>query len=276
MTPALEAALGELVLGPELDPSDEAAVRSWLARHSVEGPDAQSILEGELERLLVYRTLVRKTLRGALELSIPRSMARLGPLFDESFDRFLRERGPRSRYLRDVTGELLDFCAPLWRADPRVPSYITDLARHEALHIEIASTPRAGAARAVELDLGASLAFVEASRVMHYQHAVHRLPDDVESREAPEPQPTDLFVYRAPDHEVRYLELTPLAARILERLLGGQALGECLSAAATELGIPLDDDVLTGTARLLADLSERGALLGPTQAGKSRPGPKAE
>ena len=66
-------------------------------------------------------------------------MARLGPLFDEWFDRFLAERGPRSHYLRDVTTELLDFLAPLAESDPRFPPWALDLARHEALDIVVGS-----------------------------------------------------------------------------------------------------------------------------------------
>ena len=70
----------------------------------------------------MYRELVRGNLREAIQLSIPRSMARLGALFDEYFDRFLVERAPRTHYLRDVTPELLEFCAPLWAGDARVPA----------------------------------------------------------------------------------------------------------------------------------------------------------
>jgi hypothetical protein len=263
MQKALEAAVGELVFGPALDPRDDAAVEVFLARHGLAGSDAAALRAGELERLLVYRDLVRGTLRDALELSIPRSIARLGASFSEHFEDFLALRGSSSHYLRDVTGEFLSFCAEAWANDARVPSYLLDLARHEALHIEIAAAAREPLRHAAKaLDLDAPLEFVRAVRRMHYAYAVHRLPEAVEDRSEPERLTTDLLVYRSPDHEVRYLELTPLAAAILDRLLSGATLRDSVEGAAAAHGARLEPLLLESTARLLADLSERGVLLG--------------
>ncbi len=69
-----------------------------------------------------------------------------------------------------------------------------------------------------------------------------------------------LFVYRSPEHEVRYLELSALAFGILERLLAGETLERALASSVAERGVSLDQSVLEGTARLLADLAERGAF----------------
>jgi hypothetical protein len=77
-----------------------------------------------------------------------------------------------------------------------------------------------------------------------------------------------LLVYRSPDHEVRYLELTPLAHGIVERLLVGHTLGEAVRGAAEAAGAPLTEVVLAGAAKLLADLAERGVVFGPSLAGK--------
>ncbi|MFO0570545.1 MAG: DUF2063 domain-containing protein [Polyangiaceae bacterium] len=263
MPAALERAMADLVFGPAFEPHDQAAVEAWLARAEVEADDRKAILDDGVERLLVYRALVRGTLREALECAIPRTMARLGPVFDEYFDRFLRERGPESRYLRLVTREYLDFVEPSWKSDARVPSYMKDLAEHEAVQIEIASrSARPDEQESAELDLDRPVAFIEAARLMRYGHAVHLLPDDTLDRTPPEAGPTALFVYRNPEHEVRYLELSPLAADILERLLAGHALGAALRGASGRTEGPLDPDVLSGTTQLLFDLAERGALLG--------------
>jgi hypothetical protein len=218
---------------------------------------------------------VRSRLREAVELAVPRTLVRLGPLFDEYFGRFLAERGPRTHYLRDVTREWLDFCEPLWAEDARVPAYLVDLAWHEALEIIVASgadpVPLAGAP---ELDLARGLSFIEAARVVRYRHAVHELSEDPRDTRAPRSSPTALFVYRSPEHDVRYLELTPLAAAILERLLQGAALGEAVTLAARGAGAALDAGVLEGTARLLSELAARGALLGPAPAKAGEAGTK--
>jgi len=258
----LERAMSELVLGAGVAPDDDAAVDAFIERLGLDAANGAS-LRASLPRLLVYRTLVRARLEEAIELAVPRSLARLGPLFTEYFERFLREQGPRTHYLRDVTNEWLDFCAPLWRADERVPNYLHDLARHEALEIVVASgADPAPADDAAELRLERGLCFIEAACVVRYAFAVHELSEDVSDRSVPRAVPTALFVYRSPEHDVRYLELTPLAAAILERLLAGATLGEAVTGATGEAQLALDPSVLEGTARLLAELVERGALLG--------------
>ena len=256
---AFEAALVELVHGPELG---AGGVRTLAARHALDA-EARAALEAELERWLVYRKLVRNTLKNALSLAIPRTMARLGAVFDASFERFLAERGPRTHYLRDVTVELLDFVAPLWREDARVPPWSLDLARHEALEIIVASLADPPVAHELgELDVERGLRFIEAARVVRYDYAVHRLPAAEDDRSAPVREPTALFVYRDGEHDVRYLELTPLAADLLERLFTGASLKSALLESSARHG-EAPARALPSVAELLADLAARGALLGP-------------
>jgi len=257
----LEDLFQRLVCGPEIDATDAAIVRAWLGQGALDAED-RAYLQGEFKKLVVYRNLVRGTLREALELAIPRSIARLGALFDEYFDAFLSERGPQTHYLRDVTCEFLDFCAARFPGDDRVPPWAIELARHEALRIEIGAMPVAPRGAAPELSLDHGLYFSPACRIVRYEHAVHRLSGDEADRSQPAHEPTHLFVYRSPEHEVRYLELTVMAASILERLISGDTLRGALENACTARAVALDQTLLDGTARLLADLAERGALLG--------------
>ena len=260
MQPALEAVFVELLLGPAPSRADLAAACS---RHGMPPADTLALSEG-FERLLVYRDLVRGNLREAVELSIPRSIARLGRLFDEYFERFLQERAPRTHYLRDVTSELLEFCLPLWQSDERVPTYLGELALHESLHIEISglpALPRGHVAAPLALDQGVELG--AALRLVRYRHAVHELPEAEADRSEPGQRQVSLLAYRSPEHDVRYLELTPLAHGIVQRLLDGDALGQAVRGAAAEAASPLTEAVLSGAARLLADLAERGVVWGP-------------
>jgi hypothetical protein len=265
MQQALEGVFADLLLGPAPTRAD---LDKLSAQHGVSEPDAAALSES-FERLLVYRELVRGNLREAIQLSIPRSMARLGGLFDEYFDRFLSERAPRSHYLRDVTPELLEFCLLLWRGDPRVPAYLPDLALHESLHIEVsalATLPRGHVAAALALEQGVELG--AALRLVRYRHAVHELPADESDRSEPAVRDVTLLVYRSPEHEVRYLELTPLAGGIVDRLLGGHTLERAVRDAAIAERAELTEAVLAGAAALLADLAERGVVWGPR---KTRP-----
>jgi hypothetical protein len=260
MQQGLENVFADWVLGPA--PSRER-LALLCKEHDIAAEDAAALSES-FERLAVYRELVRGNLREALQLSIPRSMARLGPLFDEYFDRFLAEQAPRTHYLRDVTPELLTFAAPLWATDARVPSYLYELARHESLHIEVSalpSLPRGHVPAPLSIAQGVELS--AALRLVQYRHAVHELPADEACRTPPDARAVSLLVYRSPEHEVRYLELTPLARSILERLLEGDSLGGAVQAAAAAEGSALSEAVLAGAAKLLADLAERGVVRGP-------------
>jgi len=257
---AFEGLFADLLLGP---PPSLSSLAELCKKHHVEAADSAALSES-FERLLVYRELVRGNLREALSLSMPRCLARLGPLFDEYFDRFLSEQAPRSHYLRDVTPELLSFCAPLWANDARVPSYSYELGLHESLHIEVSalpSLPRGHVPAPLTLERGVELS--PALRLVHYRHAVHELPADEADRTAPVERAVSLLVYRSPEHEVRYLELTPLACGIVERLFSGEALGAAVQGAASATGSALTEAVLAGAAKLLADLAERGVVQGP-------------
>lgn len=266
--PGPEAVLAELVLGP---PPSRDLLRELCQKHALSAADTAALGES-WERLGVYRDLVRGNLREALRLSIPRSMARLGGAFDDYFDRFLQERAPQTHYLRDVTPELLHFCAPLWASDARVPAYLHELALHESLHIEISalpSLPRGHVAAPLTLEQGVH--FGAALRHVRYEHAVHELPEGEDDTSAPAERPVQLLVYRSPEHEVRYLELSRLASGIVERLLAGESLGGAVMAAAAAENTRLTEAVLEGAAKLLADLAERGVIWGPQPAPASRP-----
>jgi hypothetical protein len=260
MQQGIENVFADWVLGPA--PSRER-LAMLCEKYDIAAEDAAA-LEESFERLTVYRDLVRGNLREALRLSIPRSIARLGALFDEYFDRFLAEQAPRTHYLRDVTSELLTFAAPLWAQDARVPGYLPDLARHESLHIEVSalpSLPRGHVPAPLSLERGVELC--AALRLVQYHHAVHELPADEACRTPPSERAVSLLVYRSPEHEVRYLELTQVARGIIERLLVGDSLGEAVQAAAAAAGSALSEALLAGAAKLLADLAERGVVRGP-------------
>ena len=263
MQEALESALAELTLGPAIAEGDEGAIAAWLARHRVADLDARA-LSRDFSRLLVYRELVRGTLREALRATMPRTLARLGSSFEPYFCEFLRISPPVTRYLRELSPLFLHFASERWQSDPGVPAYLTDLARHEALQVEVASLlalPKEHVKAELSLDQGVE--FIDAVRLVEYAWAVHLLPDDESSRVLPEQSAVALLVYRSPEHDVRYLELGQFARTLLSSLLNERlSLRLALSTSAESLGRSLDDELLARAARLLAELAERGALLG--------------
>ncbi len=263
MQRALESALAELTLGPEIAVGDAGAIRAWLERNQVGAEDAEALTR-DFQRLQVYRRLVRGNLREALRATLPRTLVRLGAAFEPLFADFLRLSPPDTHYLRELTPRFLELALPRWATDTAVPAYISDLARHESMQVEVASLlARPKDHVTAELAIDEGVAFIDAVRLVTYAWAVHRLPDDESSDALPEPGPVSLLVYRSPEHDVRYLELGPFAAALLAGLLVERAtLRAALSTAAERAHLELNDELLGRAARLLAELAERGALLG--------------
>jgi hypothetical protein len=155
-----------------------------------------------------------------------------------------------------------------WQRDASLPAYLCELARHEALELQLAAYPgAAGAATGVPLELDAGLAFDPTCRVVRYDHAVQR-PDD-EAADCPEPErrETVLLAFRDREHEVRCRPLDPLEASLLEGLLAGRSLRACVAGVQrTEKQIRDDGSLVIHCAHVLAELAELGAIVGPCPA----------
>jgi hypothetical protein len=273
---AVERAIADACLGLGSRDAITADLRGFLESHGVATDDVTSMAEAP-RRLAVYRSLVQNGLAAVVVRMLPRTRARMNALtsfvdwgpgpnragrFDAEFARFVDEVGPRTHYLRDVPAELLAWADPRWRSDPTVPPYLPDLASFEIAHFAVAaSEANAAGGRASEVALDKPLAFSPSSRLLRYGWAVHELPDDEEARDPPEHRPVQLLAYRDADHLVRWLELTPLAALLLEKLQSREPLGAALTSACAALGTA-PADVLPDVAHLLADLGERGVILG--------------
>lgn len=213
------------------------------------------------ERLELYRTLVHARIRGALEVSIPETLERLGPARTAALvARFVAERGSRSPYLRDVAGEVVELAAAAWRDDPSVPGYLADLARWELVSFEVGAAEDDEPVPERELAAVDGLRFQQAVRLLRLDHAVHRRAGA--QAEAPAEGEHWLLAYRDASGGARLLELTPYGAAAIGRLLAGESLADAARGAASDAARPLDDRALADLALLLEDLEQRGALLG--------------
>jgi hypothetical protein len=165
-----------------------------------------------------------------------------------------------------VPSEFLAWAAPRWRDDARVPAWLVDYAELELVDFTVGVAPRPPPPpELADVTADRALVFGDPRVIIHLGWAVHLVPgDDVKA--VPEERAVDLLVYRDARHCTRMLDLTPLAAAILERLFAGRPLAQAMVEACASSNHPLDDAVLSGAARLLADLGERGVLLGARSA----------
>ena len=217
------------------------------------------------KRVAIYRRLLRHNVFGVIETMLGKTKerleARVPGAFTSAVDAFLDEVGPRTPHLRDVPSEFLAFAAPRWRQDARIPRWTADHAELELYDFTIGVAPRPLPPPPLE-DVTAerALVFAEPKALIRLGWAVNVMGDDTLAE--PEERAVAILVYRDAEHRSRFLELTPLAAAILERLFEGETLASAMRNACAVL----DQEVLEGTARLLADLGERGVLLGARDA----------
>lgn len=247
------------------DTASRDDLRAFAAKHGIQGEDLDAVEAVGAERFLVYRSLIHNRMRNTIAEFIERTAARLGKTrLRTDFTEWMDQVAAHSPYLRDVPAEFVAWAAPRWLRDDAVPDYLVDLARHELLEYDIRNDHRGGESpTGRELALDQPLRFDSAARLMRYAFAVHRLSPDLDDRDMPEQTPTRLLVYRDPQAKVRYLELTALAFAVLEQLFEHhQPVAQGLRRACESLGEPLDDERLAASATLLADLAERGVLLG--------------
>ncbi|MBS2012921.1 MAG: putative DNA-binding domain-containing protein [Deltaproteobacteria bacterium] len=235
-----------------------------LARHGVAKEDAEALLASP-RRLPLYRQLVRHNVTNVIGAMLERTRARLEHRVPGAFAKavadWLAVEGPRTSHLRDVPGEFLSWIAPRWRSDDRLPSWLVDYAELELVDFTIGVAPRPSPPPPLA-DVAADrpLVFAEPRVLVRLGHAVHDVADDLDA--TPERRDVRILVYRDGEHRTRFLDLTPAAAAILEKLFLGRPLANAMVEGCKDAGIAVDDTVLASAARLLADLGERGVLLG--------------
>ena len=230
-------------------------VRVCFAREPRE--DDLTALGGMRDRWLLYRHMVRTRLRAMIANALSRTVAALGEeAWTSWFDRWLDEAPPRTRYIREIVPELLDYCSPRWERDAGVPPWVIELAALEATRWEVGYTdepkPEAG-----ELAFEKVPVLSPATRVLRFAHPVH------EKRDAYVEQPTQLCVYRRPDDKTVVWAVDAFTAGIVEAFAtGDRTITDTVKAVAARLEIPLDEKLVHRIGTVLAELVQRGILLG--------------
>lgn len=258
----LESALADYLRWREAPAELESDTRGYLEKHGASTNDAAT-LDSAAGRasFALYRELVHTRLYGAVDATLPRTVKLCGtPRIEAEVAAFLEEQPPSSPYLREVVVDFVAFVAPRWARDLELPAHALDLARFELAHVEVAAGLDDEPNQPRDPSADQPVLVQRAARLERFGHAVHRLAE--RAAEAPEPGAFRLLGYRDAEGHTRMLELSALAAHLLERLSAGETLGAAVQAACADAGLACDDAALAEIAALLDDLAERGVLLG--------------
>nr|WP_244993637.1 PqqD family peptide modification chaperone [Pseudidiomarina sediminum] len=230
---------------------------NWL-RTAEAGDDFPAI---EARRLAVYRRLVHNNIRQFLDNGFPVLRKVLSDReWRALVEGFIAQHRAASPLFSDIGQEFVDYLAQLDLATTGVPVWTFELAHYERLEVDVqfANPPDVLAAQTLE---EATLLRLEPSaRIACYQYAVaeisaEHLPTD------PEPQPYCVVVYQTAQGQVRFLQLNPMTAFVLE-LLQQQptSLVQLCDTLMAQLPGYTADQLKTALTQLLEDFAARGVL----------------
>ena len=238
---ALQRALAGVCLAPAVDAAALAA------------------LGGDARRWWVYRELVRSRLWALVGEALPRTLAAAGSeRFGGWFTGYLANDPPRTRHVRDVAPAFAAWVRAAEGAGLTTPSawlpeaLALDLAEH---HVGL-SPARLAAARVTDFAMDLPAAFDPTHRRLRLRW--EPVGDAVRER------PRALLLHRhATEPAIETLALTPLAADVLDALDDGVTpAAQAVRAVLTRHDVAAGAAFLEGLAGLLADLLERGVLVG--------------
>ena len=235
----------------------------------IRDPDHQPAPEGiEDRRMAIYRDLFFNNLRNLLGGMFPVIRKITG---DDRWDRlirlFMQHHVAQTPYFLQLPREFLAFLQDEYEPDADDFPFLLELAHYEYAEIALSISEDEDDLAGVEPD-GDLLAGVPVksvlARVYAYTYPVHRISADYLPDE-PAGQPVFLALYRGSDDKVRFLELNPVSAGLLdaiERNEAQQSGEQLLESLAEQTGYPDTDAFLRHGADALRELRELEILTG--------------
>lgn len=208
-------------------------------------------------RAAIYTELLFNNLTGFLDACYPVTRSVLGEQRWRRLHRaFFRTARCQTPYFPEIPRAFLD-----WLPHDSGPRWLIELAHYEwvelALDVMDVDTPPHNP----HGDLLAGIPVLAPALMnLAYQWPVQRIGPDYRPRK---PHPVHLLVFRDRQDAVRFIELNPVSARLVDLLREGRVTGrEACATIAAELGHPRPEAVVAHGATVLADLRAAGALLG--------------
>lgn len=226
-------------------------------------PDTNPAPAGvEARRLKIYQDLVYNNIESFISNGFPvlRSLYPDGE-WHALVHRFIDGHRCHTPYFLEISQEFLRFLSQEYQPTDFDPPFIAELAHYEwvELALDISQENLDGRAR-LDNPLLETPALSPLAWVLSYQFPVHKIGRSFQPTEAVEP--TFLVVYRNREDNVRFMELNPATARLLELIRDNtDATGAMLlSRLAQELGMP--EETVTGFgSELLAELNGQSIVV---------------
>ena len=235
----------------------------------IRDPDHAPAPDGiEDRRMAVYRDLFFNNLRNLLGGMFPVIRKIVGgDKWDRLIRLFMQHHVAQTPYFLQLPREFLDFLQNEYEPAEGDYPFLLELAHYEYIEIALSISEEADDPAGVD-PAGDLLSGVPVKSVLawvySYTHPVHRISTDF-LPEAPSEQPVFLAIYRRSDDKVRFLELSPLSAGLLDAIEhndSGHTGEQLLRALAEKTGYPDADAFVRHGADALRELRELEILTG--------------
>ena len=236
------------------------------ARH-IRDPKANGRPTGvAARRMKIYNELLYNNLEGFLLACFPvlRSI-----LSDRKWAKLVREFFAEHRchtpFFRQIPDEFVHYVQSERGMRAGDPAYLSELVHYEWIELALSVSNKEIDQERIDPqgDLVKGVpALNPVLALLQYAYPVQRIGPHYQPRSAPA-QPSYLLVFRDADFDVRFIELNPVSARLLDLLQSGTLCAEkTLEIIAQELKHPDPRVVIQGGLEILRDLHAQGAVLG--------------
>jgi uncharacterized protein len=220
----------------------------------------------EDRRMGIYRELFYNNLESFIANAFP-VLRKLTP--DARWHRMVREffahHACRSPYFLQIPQEFLIYLQTERASDPDDPPFLQELAHYEWMELAASAHHEIAPEHDPAGDLLQGVpALAPWAWVLGYHFPVHRIGPEYQPH-TPSATPTWLLIYRAPNFEVKFMELNSVTAEAVRRIQHNTAhqTGKALfTHLALALGYADPATLHFHGHSLLNDLKQRGAILG--------------
>lgn len=208
----------------------------------------------------VYAELVFNNLTGFLDACFPVCRSILGEHRWRRLNRsFFRDWPLQTPWFREIPQEFVAYLAEK-HSPLALPRYLYELAHYEWMELVLDTWEAPIPPHNPQGSLLNQVVFNPAHRLLHYQWPVPLIGVSFRPRR---PNPVDLVMYRDHECKVRFVQLTPLTARLLRLLSEEQCSGvQALQQLSDELQQPNVDQLQAFGLELLNRLRQQGLILG--------------
>jgi hypothetical protein len=192
---------------------------------------------------------------------------------EESWEKLVRDFFANYRcqtpYFLEISQEFLDFLQNKRDPDASDPPFMLELAHYEWVELALDVSEEVIDFNGIDHDgdlLEGILVLSPLAWNLAYQYEVHRIGEDYQPQ-SPGDQPTHLVVYRDTEDEVRFMEINPVTARLLQLLEENEEITgrQAMQQIADELQHPNPETVIQGGVSILQELKNRDIVLGTRQ-----------